>query len=125
MKISRKELIKNTISLRVLKKDNNLFVNIYVGYKAYSFTSTIEHLDYELEKEALKSICVLSKIIISGKEIDTEAFVTKLEIKNGVFIALFSDGKKLECRSKDFDFEAIEPTNDELKTLILENIEEF
>ena len=123
--ISRNALINKSIKFRVLKNKETLFVNISSALKDYSFNCHIDKLDEALNIKELQSLCFFTKFYIDGKEVVTNSYFTKMHDNGKVFNGTLKDGRKIECLSSEYDFDYITPTSEELKNLILKNIEDF
>jgi len=123
--VSRNVLINNSIKLRVLKNKETLFVNISSVLKDYTFNCHVDKLDEALNIKALQSLCLFTKFYLDGKEVVTKSYFTYMYDNGKIFNGTLSDGTKIKCLSSDYDFDSITPTPQELKKLILKNIEEF
>jgi len=123
--MSRSDLINNSIKFRVLKNKDTLFVNMSSVLKDYAFSCQAEKLDEALNTKALKSMCFFTKFYINGKEIKTSEYFTQVNDNGKIFQGVLSDGTEIKCSSSSYDFDSITPTPQELKELILKNIEEF
>ena len=121
----RKELIAKSIKFRVLKRNNILFVNMFAVTKSYNFSCKIEDIGYELDKMVFTNHCIITNFSIKGQEVDTEAYFTEITIKRNLFKGMLSNGQIIECKDKEFDFDSITPTKEELKKLIFDKVEEF
>lgn len=123
--MSRSDLINNSIKFRVLKNKDTLFVNMSSVLKDYTFSCKKEKLDEALNTKAIMSICLFTKFYINNKELKTSAYFTQMNDDGNIFNGILSDGTKIQCHSFEYDFESITPTPQELKKLILKNVEDF
>jgi len=122
--IPRSDLIKRSIKFRVLRHQETLFVNMSSALKDHSFSCHINKIDEALNKE-LNSLYVFTKFYIDGKELITKSYFTNMYDNGRFFNGVLSDGTKINCRSVCYEFESITPTTQELKALILNNVEDF
>ena len=122
---TREELIRRSTKFRVLKSKDELFVNMKAITHSYNFVCKEKNLDIELERETFTRYPILTNLSVDGKEFETDGYFTEASIEKNLFTASFSDGKEIKCSCDRIDYDIMHISKQELKELILKNVEEF
>ncbi|MBW6487572.1 hypothetical protein [Sulfurimonas sp.] len=119
--ISREELLKKSLIIKTYKYESTLFVNILSAIKPYAFSCAIDDLDVYLK--TLGNYPIATKLTIDKKEIDV-FLIRHLHVDNrNKCKIILHDGTIITGNALDYN--AISPSLQEFKKMILESIKEF
>lgn len=118
---TREELFKNCLTIKTYRHESTLFVNILSAIKPYAFCCETDDLDLYLK--SLGNYPIATKLTIDKREIDIcNVKHLSVDSKNKCKIT-FHDGTMVIGDSLDYD--AITPSSEEFKKMILESIRDF
>lgn len=124
VKKNRLALIENALDIRAFKKDDVLFVNILSAIKPFAFTCNTKELTKNISMH-LKNMPVISSYSIGDSKFTNILKTLALDESEQFVIAKLVDGGEFNCLLKDFNYETLAITANEVEELILSKIQEF